>query len=148
VKDKYAEVRNTLAEVFEDNHQSYVYRRLKAALGRERVFLSEKVVRRLMKQGGLQAAIPRKRRYASYVGEVSPAPENLTQLENCRLTVFSCSHKQLYHFETFFVRIHGLPPKSSPRSCAHPPIMITFVGATIGRTGFFTDVHSWFCETR
>ncbi|WP_394672932.1 IS3 family transposase [Limnobacter sp.] len=77
VGDKYAEVRNTLAEVFEDNHHSYGYRRLKAALGRERVFLSEKVVRRLMKQGGLKAARPKKRRYASYVGEVSPAPENL-----------------------------------------------------------------------
>lgn len=59
VGDKYAEVRNTLAEVFEDNHHSYGYRRLKAALGRERVFLSEKVVRRLMKQGGLKAARPK-----------------------------------------------------------------------------------------
>ncbi|RZO91444.1 MAG: transposase [Limnobacter sp.] len=47
---------------------------LRAALGRERVFLSEKVVRRIMKQGGLQVARPRKCRYASYVGEVSPAP--------------------------------------------------------------------------
>jgi len=37
------------------------------------VFLSEKVVRRLMKQGGLKAARPKKRRYASYVGEVIQA---------------------------------------------------------------------------
>jgi len=62
LEDKYVEARNTLAEVFKDNHHSYGYRRLKAALGRERVFLSEKVVRRLMKQCALQAARPRKRR--------------------------------------------------------------------------------------
>ncbi|WP_321944552.1 IS3 family transposase, partial [Paraburkholderia tropica] len=65
VADKYADVRRTVAEIFEDNHRSYGYRRVQAALSRQRVFLSEKVVRRLMKQGGLQAARPRRRRYRS-----------------------------------------------------------------------------------
>ncbi|GAB2914040.1 IS3-like element ISAtu3 family transposase [Paraburkholderia jirisanensis] len=77
VADKYAEVRRTVAEIFEDNHRSYGYRRVQAALGRQRVFLSEKVVRRLMKQGGLHAARPRRRRYRSYIGEISPAPDNI-----------------------------------------------------------------------
>jgi putative transposase len=77
VADKYAEVRCTVAEIFEDNHRSYGYRRVQAALSRQRVFLSEKVVRRLMKQGGLHAARPRRRRYRSYIGEISPAPENI-----------------------------------------------------------------------
>ncbi|WP_275403000.1 IS3 family transposase [Burkholderia cenocepacia] len=75
--DKYAEVRCTVAEIFEDNHRSYGYRRVQAALSRQRVFLSEKVVRRLMKQGGLHAARPKRRRYRSYIGEISPAPENI-----------------------------------------------------------------------
>lgn len=75
--DKYAEVRRTVADIFEDNHRSYGYRRVQAALGRQRVFLSEKVVRRLMKQGGLHAARPKRRRYRSYIGEISPAPENI-----------------------------------------------------------------------
>ncbi len=35
------------------------------------------LVRRLMKQGGHIAARPKRRRYRSYVGEISPAPENL-----------------------------------------------------------------------
>ncbi|MDR5749144.1 IS3 family transposase [Caballeronia sp. LZ029] len=77
VADKYGEVRRTVAEIFEDNHRSYGYRRVQAALCRQRVFLSEKVVRRLMKQGGLQAARPRRRRYRSYIGEISPAPDNI-----------------------------------------------------------------------
>jgi transposase-like protein len=37
-----AEVRRTLAEIFGDNHRSYGYRRVQAALSRQRVFLSEK----------------------------------------------------------------------------------------------------------
>lgn len=77
VADKYADVRRTVAEIFEDNHRSYGYRRVQAALSRQRVFLSEKVVRRLMKQGGLHAARPKRRRYRSYIGEISPAQDNI-----------------------------------------------------------------------
>ena len=39
--------------------------------------LSEKVVRRLMKQECLVAATSKRRRYGSYMGEISPAPDNL-----------------------------------------------------------------------
>jgi transposase InsO family protein len=46
-------------------------------LSRQQVFISEKVVRRLMRQKGLAAATARRRRYGSYRGEISPAPENL-----------------------------------------------------------------------
>lgn len=77
VADKYAEVRRTITEIFENNHRSYGYRRIQASLSRQRVFLSEKVVQRLMKQERLQAARPKRRGYRSYVGEVSPAPENI-----------------------------------------------------------------------
>lgn len=34
-------------------------------------------MQRLMKQEGLHAARPKPRRYRSYVGEISPAPENI-----------------------------------------------------------------------
>ncbi len=50
---------------------------MRAALGRQKVFISEKVVRRLMKQEQLSAATTRRRRYGSYAGEIGPAPENL-----------------------------------------------------------------------
>jgi transposase InsO family protein len=75
--DKYAGVRLAIADIFELNHRCYGYRRVRAALGRQKVFISEKVVRRLMKQEQLSAATPRRRRYGSYAGEIGPAPDNL-----------------------------------------------------------------------
>jgi len=77
IADKYVGVRRTIAEIFEHNHHCYGYRRIRASLGRQDVFISEKVVQRLMKQERLIVATPKRRRYGSYLGEISPAPENL-----------------------------------------------------------------------
>uniref|UniRef100_UPI0019FC3787 IS3 family transposase n=1 Tax=Devosia sp. TaxID=1871048 RepID=UPI0019FC3787 len=75
--DKYLAVRRRIAEIFELNHRCYGYRRLQASLARQCVTISEKVVQRLMKQESLVVAKPKRRRYGSYLGEISPAPENL-----------------------------------------------------------------------
>lgn len=75
--DKYAHVRLAIAAIFELNHRCYGYRRVRAALGRQKVFSSEKVVWRLMKQERLSAVTTRRRRYGSYAGEIGPAPDNL-----------------------------------------------------------------------
>ena len=75
--DKYAAARLVLSEVFESNHRCYGYRRLHSAMGRHQINISEKVIQRLMKQEGLIVAVNRKRRYGSYLGEISPAPENI-----------------------------------------------------------------------
>jgi len=77
VADKYVEVRRTMAEIFERNHRCYGYRRMQALLSRQCVSISEKVVQRLMKQECLVVATPKRRRYGSYLGEISPAPVNL-----------------------------------------------------------------------
>ena len=77
VGDKYLGVRQSLTEIFESNHRCYGYRRLQASLTKQDVTISEKVVQRLMKQEGLVVAKPKRRRYASYLGEISPAPENI-----------------------------------------------------------------------
>ena len=77
VADKYLVVRQTITDIFELNHRCYGYRRLQASLTRQCVTISEKVVRRLMKQESLVVAKPKRRRYGSYLGEISPAPENL-----------------------------------------------------------------------
>ena len=77
VADKYADVRRTMAEIFERNHRCYGYRRIKASLSELRLRVSEKVVQRLMKQEQLVAATSKRRRYGSYLGEISPAPANL-----------------------------------------------------------------------
>lgn len=75
--DKYAAVREIIINIFESNHRSYGYRRIRALLIRQQIFLSEKVVRRLMKQENLKAIRPKRRRYRSYAGEITPAPENI-----------------------------------------------------------------------
>lgn len=75
--DKYADARQALAEVFHSNHRCYGYRRMRAALVRRQLHISEKVVQRLMKQEALIVAVHRRRRYGSYMGEISPAPENI-----------------------------------------------------------------------
>lgn len=53
------------------------YRRLQASLTRQCVTVSEKAVQRLMKRESLVISKPKRRRYGSYLGEISPAPENL-----------------------------------------------------------------------
>ncbi|RMO98103.1 Transposase [Pseudomonas syringae pv. philadelphi] len=50
---------------------------MRASLSRQPVRFSEKVVQRLMRQECLVVAKAKRRRYGSYLGEVSPAPENL-----------------------------------------------------------------------
>ena len=66
-----------MADIFESNYRCYGSRRMHATLARQSVTISEKVVRRLMKQESLVPVVRKRRRYGSYMGEISPAPENL-----------------------------------------------------------------------
>ena len=75
--DKYAAVRGLMADIFERNYRCYGSRRMHATLSRQSVTISEKVVRRLMKQERLVPVVRTRRRYGSYMGEISPAPDNL-----------------------------------------------------------------------
>jgi putative transposase len=77
VADKYLEARRAMTDIFERNYRCYGYRRIQASLSRQRVNISEKVVQRLMKQECLVAVARKRRRYGSYMGEISPAPDNL-----------------------------------------------------------------------
>jgi len=79
VAGKYAEARRAMADIFEGNHRCYGCRRMQASLARQCLHLSEKVIRLLMKQERLIAARPKRRRYGSYLGEISPAPDNLIE---------------------------------------------------------------------
>jgi transposase InsO family protein len=66
-----------MTDIFERNYRCYGYRRMHGSLAKQSVNLSEKVVRRLMKQQSLVPIVRRRRRYGSYMGEISPAPDNL-----------------------------------------------------------------------
>ena len=75
-RDRHGRLRPLVADAFEAVRRRG-YRAVHAELRRRGVRVSEKVVRRLMREQGLSAARPRRRRWSSYAGEVSPAPPNL-----------------------------------------------------------------------
>lgn len=75
--DKYAWLRNRIKEMFKENKERYGYRRIYGLLIRERCAVSEKVVRRIMKQEELTVNIRRRRSYSSYQGEISPDVSNV-----------------------------------------------------------------------
>jgi len=77
VADKYLEVWRAMTDLFESNYRCYGYRRLHASLTKQSLKISEKVVRRLMKQESLIPTAPKRRLYGWYMGEISPAPDNL-----------------------------------------------------------------------
>ena len=76
---KYAALRGRVRELFEEGGRNWGYRTIWARLRREGRRASEKVVRRLMREEGLEVVYNRRRRrgWSSYEGEVSAAPPNL-----------------------------------------------------------------------
>jgi transposase-like protein len=77
VSDKYADIRKAMTDIFDRNYSCYGSRRIHASLAERSMTVSEKVVRRLMKEESLVAATSKRRRYGSYMGEISPAPDNI-----------------------------------------------------------------------
>lgn len=76
-KDKYKDLRTTITDIFNSSYQSYGYRRIKYELEHIGITVSEKVVRRIMKEEDLIVITVKKRKYNSYKGEISPAVENI-----------------------------------------------------------------------
>lgn len=77
--DKHAGLKQRIGELFEQNHRCYGYRRIHGSLAREGIRVSDKVIRTLMKEACLVAQQKRRRKYSSYQGEITPAPENLIE---------------------------------------------------------------------
>ena len=77
IQDKYTLLRVRVIELFTENKGRYGYRRIHALLKRENIIVSEKVIRRIMKEEQLVVKIKRTRKYNSYQGEISPAVDNL-----------------------------------------------------------------------
>lgn len=78
--DKRAELRESIAEIFQESNATWGYRRIWGALrtAEEPVMVSEKVVRDIMREDGLVVIYhARKKNWSSYKGEESPAPPNL-----------------------------------------------------------------------
>lgn len=75
--DKYAVLRVQIREIFYENKECYGYRRVWHKLQNQGVILSEKTIRRLMKEESLIVSFTNKRKYNSYRGEISPEVENI-----------------------------------------------------------------------
>ena len=74
---KYGQVRSAIADFFGANNRCYGYRRIRVALQRMGLSVSEKIIRRIMAEEGLSVLRIRRRAYSSYKGEISPAVDNV-----------------------------------------------------------------------
>ena len=77
--DKYSEVRKKIHAVFDDSSSRYGYRRIHSSLKSEEITLSEKVIRRVMKEDNHIVPNVRRRKYNSYKGEITPAVPNVIE---------------------------------------------------------------------
>lgn len=76
-KDKYATLRCQVKEIFYQNKTCYGYRRIWFMLKRQGVIISEKIIRRIMREEMLKVPLVRKKKYNSYQGEISPEVDNV-----------------------------------------------------------------------
>ena len=78
--DKYADLRREVRTMFEAGGCVWGYRTIWARLRRTGIFVSEKVVRRIMREEGCQVLrAKRSKKYCSYKGEITDAPANLVK---------------------------------------------------------------------
>ena len=76
-KDKYENYRQQIEKIFADSFNTYGYRRIHASFKNMGISLSEKVIRRLMKEEGLVVVRKKRAKYNAYKGESLPAADNL-----------------------------------------------------------------------
>ena len=69
--------------IFQKNASCYGYRRIYTCLKKKGITLSEKVVRRIMRQEKLEVYVSSHRKYSSYKGEISPEVPNILQRNFC-----------------------------------------------------------------
>ena len=79
VGNNHIELRKEIRRIFDASSATYGSRRIWGELRNSGTRVSEKIVRRLMREEVLYAICRKSRRYSSYQGELSPAPENLIE---------------------------------------------------------------------
>ncbi len=73
--------------IFVENKERYGYRRIHALLKREDIIISEKIVRRIMREELLFVKTKKTRKYNSYQGEISSAVENIIWFFYCKFNI-------------------------------------------------------------
>ncbi len=69
--------RGQITSVFRENRGVYGYFQIHLALKRKGITLSEKGIRHIMKEEGLAAFVPKRVKYSSYLGEITPEVDNI-----------------------------------------------------------------------
>lgn len=75
--DKYSFIRSEVKRIFSESQFRYGYRRVHSEIKSNGKIVSEKVIRRIMSEGQLIVPGKKKRKYSSYLGEISPAVDNI-----------------------------------------------------------------------
>ena len=75
--DKYTDLKAKVKDVFEESSSRYGYRRIHSVIRTLGMTVSEKVIRRIMKEENLVVPNIKRKKYSSYKGEISPEVENI-----------------------------------------------------------------------
>ena len=75
--DKYVEIRIRIKIIFQENRNCYGYRLIHGELKKIGITVSEKIVRRIMKEEHLTVPTKRMKKYSSYKGEITPEVDNI-----------------------------------------------------------------------
>ena len=105
-EDKYKAIRERIIKLFHENRDCYGYRRIHGQLKKEGIVISEKIIRRIMKEEGLIVKSIARGKYNSYKGEISPSVPNIIQRDfhsekpNCKwltdITEFAIPAGKIY----------------------------------------------------
>ncbi|MDF2672541.1 MAG: transposase [Clostridiales bacterium] len=79
--DKYPDLKGKVKDVFEETSSRYGYRRIHSVISSGGTKVSEKVIRRIMKEENLVVPNIKRKKYSSYKGEISPEVENIVNRE-------------------------------------------------------------------
>ena len=79
--DKYADLKAKAKSIFEESSSRYGYRRIHSVISSVGTIVSEKVIRRIMKEENLVVPNIKRKKYSSYKGEISPEVENIINRE-------------------------------------------------------------------
>ncbi|MBM6842318.1 IS3 family transposase, partial [[Clostridium] spiroforme] len=95
-----------MTHLLHKNDSRYGYRRIHALLKKQEIIISEKIVRKVMKDNHLVVKIKKTKKYSSYRGEITKAAENLinrnfhSDKPNCKMltdiTEFSIPAGKVY----------------------------------------------------
>ncbi|MDD4834532.1 MAG: IS3 family transposase [Lutispora sp.] len=75
--DKYDNLRKKVKDIFEDSKRRYGYRRVHSVIKSLGIKVSEKIIRKIMKEENLAVPYIKRKKFNSYKGEISLAAENI-----------------------------------------------------------------------